>query len=174
MSVKEDNLPARVARSLFSYREDGRLVWQAKSAESANTLVGRVAGCVMPSTGYRVIRVFRTGYYEHRLIWLWHHGEWPDGEIDHINGDKTDNRIGNLRVVTRTQNQQNTKRFVTNRTGIKGVAFIAAKNRYRASIGYERKRIILGEFKTIEEASAAYAAAAATHHAGFQRQEHGQ
>lgn len=175
MSEKEMLLDHARVRSLFHYDASaGRLVWARKISPFSSVPVGRVAGTLVPVCGYRAIRIDKRGYYEHRLIWFWHHGKWPDGEIDHVNGVKTDNRIENLRVASREQNQQNTKLFATNRTGAKGVAFISSRNRYRASIGYQRKRVILGEFKTIDEARAAYAAAAATHHAGFQRQEHGQ
>ena len=87
-------------------------------------------------------------YYIHRLAWLWVYGEWPSGQIDHINRNPKDNRIANLRVATDGENKQNSgpnKRGYT-KHGLK----------YRAQIGTNRTKEYLGSFDTPEEAHAQY------------------
>lgn len=97
----------------------------------------------------------------HRVAWLLHFGFWPDQELDHINGIKDDNRISNLREVTHAENMQNrTKAMRSSSTGVLGVK--PFRNGYIARIQRFGKRQHLGVFKTIEEASSAYRAAAIT------------
>lgn len=105
---------------------------------------------------YSYIRVDRTSYLAHRLAWLITYGEWPVGDIDHINGNKQDNRIANLRLATRSQNCANTR--CRSKVGLKGVVKI--KNRYRAQITVKRKPVYLGLFDTPADAHRAYVAAA--------------
>jgi hypothetical protein len=125
---------------------------------------GVAAGNALP-TGRR-IRIDRREYKAHRLAWLYINGTWPRGEIDHRNGDPTDNRWLNLRDATHSQNLGNCKRRVDNTAGAKGVARSAAKQeRWRAHFRGE----YLGSFGTREEASAAYAKAAAEYFGEFMR-----
>lgn len=125
---------------------------------------GKVAGAIN-NLGYRLIRVDNRLYRAHRLAWLYVHGEWPAGEIDHINGKRDDNRIENLRDVTVSVNQQNRKRAAANgSTGLLGVS--TAKARYRAAIALDGASFYLGSFDTAEEAHEAYLAAKRKMHAG--------
>lgn len=121
--------------------------------------VGDAAGCVEPR-GYIVLRVQRRKYYAHRLAWLWCHGELPsDGaDIDHINGDKSDNRICNLRLATRAQNNQNQKRRVC-ASGLKGAHMTKGKWTSRITRP-DGKQVYLGTFASKEDAHQAYVVAA--------------
>lgn len=106
--------------------------------------------------GYIGIRVDYQRYLAHRLAWLHVYGEWPASEIDHINGDKTDNRICNLRLATRAENNANTR--CRAKSGFKGV--VLTKYGYRAAITINNRFKYLGLFKTPEEAHEAYCCAA--------------
>jgi hypothetical protein len=166
----------------FEYREDGRLIWKRRSEtdfpskKSARSWLaryaGRVAGTVAKgrSWQYRMVKLFRVGYYEHRIIWEMHHGPIPDGmEIDHENGHQLDNRRSNLRLATRQQNQFNTKIRRTNRSGIKGVSIHEPSGKWRSSIKVGGAAVSLGYFRDKEEAAAAYAAASKKYHGQFGR-----
>ena len=111
--------------------------------------------------------VDRIVYRAHRLIWLMYHGQWPPQEIDHINGDRADNRIVNLRLATASQNRANSKVYKTNRCGFKGVAR-TPYGRWVARIHFEKTKY-LGTFDTPEEAHAAYVRAAQAAHGIFAR-----
>ena len=96
---------------------------------------------------------------------------WPTIHVDHINRDGLDNRRANLRLATGAQNQWNRKTGINNTTGAKGVAIFNNRGKifYRARITLHRKRISLGLFETVEEASAAYEVAAKEMHGEFAR-----
>jgi hypothetical protein len=127
------------------------------------------AGCLEKKNGYRVINLYGRTYKAHRLAWLTTYGEWPSGQIDHINGDIDDNRIDNLRIATPSQNMWNSRKPKNNTSGIKGVSCISTEQRWTASIKVLRKSKTLGWFKTKEEAAAAYRAAALKYHGEFAR-----
>lgn len=105
--------------------------------------------------GYRNVVVDGSHYDAHRLIWMWQYGADPgDLEVDHINGDGHDNRLCNLRLVTQSENQRNTKLYKNNKTGVPGVYKVKVKNGYvyRVRIMHNEKWLYLGTFKTLEEA----------------------
>lgn len=103
-------------------------------------------------------------YLLHRLIWMMQHGEWPDGEIDHINRIRTDNRISNLRICTNAENKQNLSLRSNNTSGYTGVSYWKAMGKWRADITVNHKIKHLGRFDTPEEAYSAYLAAKAELH----------
>ena len=118
------------------------LIWRFNRG---NGRVGKVAGYVH-STGYRRTKINGVEHPIHRLIWLWVYGEWPQGEIDHINGDRTDNRVQNLRDVTTSINQRNAKKRNDNTTGIAGVGWSKRHKKWTVRIMRDGERIFLGYF----------------------------
>lgn len=153
-------------KQLLAYEPDtGALRW--KVAESRRVNVGDIAGHVEPR-GYVWISVRGHKIVAHRVAWAYVHGAWPSGEVDHINGDKGDNRISNLRDVSKSENMRNRKGAKqNNRLGILGVHFETRRNRFVAQIqADDKRRVYLGSYKTAEEASAAYCAARELYHPG--------
>jgi len=126
---------------------------------------GLRAGVIRP-TGYRQLVVDRRAYYEHCLAFLYMTGQWPECEIDHINGVRHDNRWGNLRQVSKQQNAWNkTKLDARNTHGLKGVR--RNKKKFMAMISLHGKEVYLGSYATAEAAHAAYCSAAREHHGEF-------
>jgi len=117
--------------------------------------IGQIAGCIAHD-GYRIIKVDGNQYPAHRLAWLYVNGRWPTGMLDHTNGDKLDNRIGNLREATSQQNNWNKKMKATNTSGFIGVT--VRTNTYQAKIKKDGESIFIGSFKTPEDAHEAYKA----------------
>lgn len=116
-------------------------------------------------SGYIRAVILGQAYFAHRLAWLYVYGEWPKGEIDHINGDKTDNRICNLRDTTVSVNQQNQKKAHSdNSTGYLGVTKMG--NRWRAMITVSGNVIRLGMFDSPETAHQVYLEAKRKLHSG--------
>ena len=136
----------------LDYR-DGHL-WWVKS-RSNRVKIGQQFGCYH-HTGYRQGRLKGKIYLEHRLIWLYHYGEWPKDQIDHINGIKIDNRIGNLRECTIQQNQFNRKSEKDSSSQYKGVSWCKLSKKWLAKYYYKSKRYYLGLFETEEDAAKAY------------------
>ena len=132
---------------------------------------GKVAGGPWRIRGltYRKIWVLGYQHLAHRLAWLYVHGKWPDNEIDHRNGDGTDNRLKNLRDATRGQNSTNSPAQKHSKTGLRDVHFHPKAGKYRAQICKNLKITHLGYFETAEEAHRAYLAAAAVLHGEFVR-----
>lgn len=114
---------------------------------------GKVAGTSQP-IGYRVIIIQRTHQYAHRLAWVYVHGVWPV-MIDHINGDKSDNRIANLRSVTRRENLKNSALRPSNTSGVSGVSWLKRRKRWQARIMVDNLQISLGVFHDFNDAVAA-------------------
>jgi hypothetical protein len=162
-------LTADRVRYLLHYNpETGHFVWLLD--RSGTKRAGRRAGCLRPD-GYRFIATDGGGYYEHRLAWLYVTGEWPAARLDHINGQRDDNRFENLRVASLSENMRNRKTNYTSTTGLKGVQ-PRKSGRWAARIMVDGgRRIHIGTFDTAEEAHAAYCVAAERHHGEFARVE---
>ena len=142
------DLTVDLLNELFEYgKETGKLYWKV-ARQRGN--VGDEVGCDN-GRGYLVTRINNKNYRLHRVIFLMHKGYLPK-TLDHVNGDRADNRIENLRAVTRSQNQHNRKLNKNNTSGYKGVSFNARLKLWKASICLEGKRIHLGCYKTPEEA----------------------
>ena len=157
--------------SLLDYSPDtGEFRWRKRSGSGRSNAgwnaryVGKVAGS-LNQTGYRQIKIDGRMHCAHKLAWLWGTGEWPSGELDHINRCRDDNRVENLRPATRSQNCSNTKLHKSNTTGFRGVC--AHRGRWEASIGRDGKRYYLGAFRDKADAAAAYDRAARAVHGDF-------
>lgn len=125
--------------------------------------VGKKTGCVSKS-GYVVISIKNKVYYAHRLAWLYVYGEIPRGQIDHVNQDKTDNSIKNLRQATSSENMQNianAKRH--SKTMLKGIE-LHQNGKYRAYITINKKKIHLGYHSSKEAAIKARKEGEFVHH----------
>ena len=112
-------------------------------------------GCDRP-LGYKAIMISGATYLAHRLAFFYVHQRWPIGDIDHINGDTSDNRIANLREVDRSTNQHN--RVIpnkTNKTGFLGV-YRQATGKYAALLQVRKEKIYFGGFDKPEDAQKAY------------------
>lgn len=114
---------------------------------------GQTAGTTRKNS-YVIIRVDYVQYYAHRLAWLYMNGRLPVEQIDHINRVKNDNRWANLREATQKQNGENRPPIIGTRSGVTGVTKHLRDNLWVARITHNRKKITLGYFKTIEEATA--------------------
>ncbi len=159
-----------VLRQFLRYDDEtGILYWRERGADgmvacfrySAERMArtwnsrhaGRPAGHVNRQ-GYVKVLLQGQIHSAHRIVLAMKHGAWPEGEVDHINGDKADNRISNLRVVTHQQNARNRPLRRDNMSGVSGVGLFRGK--WRASIkGDSNEPIFLGEFDTLEDAAEA-------------------
>lgn len=151
-----NTITAERLREVLDYNpETGIFVWRFRPNVSARA--GKIAGCVSIN-GYIKVNSGSKTYFAHRLAWLYVHGVWPKEYIDHINGDKADNRIDNLREATPAQNCQNLRRATSAcLSGILGVSKREYGYSAHITIGYKTRN--LGKYATIEEAQAAYLAA---------------
>lgn len=141
----------------------GVFTWVASPSQYTN---GRVAGSI-DEYGYRRISIAGHFHKAHRLAWFSVHGRWPEGEIEHINGVRDDNRIDNLRVATRAMNTQNTRVRRDNKAGLAGASFYSPTGKWKAQIKASGKTLHLGYFDNARDAHEAYMAAKVKHHAGF-------
>lgn len=106
--------------------------------------------------GYNQAKIWGNRYLAHRVAWVMHYGKQPKFWLDHINGNRSDNRIENLREVNATENGLNRPENKNNRTGLKGVTLDSVTNRYSARIRLGDNKYYLGMFATAELAHAAY------------------
>ena len=165
--AKADLTAARLRDVLHYEAATGIFTWVRPTGRRAKT--GDIAGSA-EGRGYWAIRIDSVRYKAHRLAWLYQNGEWPRGDIDHINGDRRDNRIANLREASRSTNIQNLRSAKShNRAGLLGVVLDLSKKtdkKYTARIVYGGRQHSLGYYNTPEEAHAAYLEAKRKHHPG--------
>lgn len=145
-------LTAERVRDCLSYcPENGVFVW-VKPPKEHKRLAGTVAGCV--STGYVMIKFDGIGYKAHRLAWLYVYGSMPEVGVDHKDGNPLNNRLGNLRLATQSQNGANAARKAGKATP-KGVRRLPS-GRYQARIRHAEKLRTIGTFNSPEAAAQAY------------------
>lgn len=118
---------------------------------------GKIAGSVDKYTGYRYIRINGKNYAAHRLAWLYKFSVWPKNEIDHINQNRLDNRVENLRDVTIRENAHN-RVYYNDTNNLIGTYFNKYKNKWESSISINNKKYYIGKYNTKVEASEAYLA----------------
>jgi len=156
VSEKEKVITQLRVRELFKYSViSGKLV--RKINVSSNAKAGDIIESVTNTDGYVYVGIDGYTYAAHRIIWLYVHGTFPKGQIDHINHNRTDNRIENLRVVTNRENHQN--RAIKNKSGHTGVTLDDKKNRWKSQVSILGKTRCIGTYKTVEEAICARKAA---------------
>ncbi|KPL67431.1 hypothetical protein SZ64_04515 [Erythrobacter sp. SG61-1L] len=167
--------PALLRRLLRYEPETGKLYWLARTADSwpdappskrqawNSQFAGKETFRTCGSHGYQAGPIMgRTGFLAHRIAWAIVYGEWPT-EIDHINGDRCDNRLENLRMVSRRTNTKNRRLLASNRSGAHGVYWARHAGKWRAEIKSETGRIHLGYFTSKIDAIAARRAAEREH-----------
>lgn len=150
----------------------GNFYWKVSKG---NIVKGSKAGYLNTKSagskeGYISIRLFGTQYYAHRLAYLYMLGTFPEAEIDHIDGNHSNNSWENLRDATRSENTRNTKIRSDNTSGIKGVGKHKQTGLWRARVVIEGREIHLGLFATIKEAEQAVIAGRKLHHGQFHLQ----
>ena len=138
--------PQKKLQELFDYK-DGQLYWKERIKSDID--ISKPAGYILKD-GYRAIQIKGKKYKAHRLIWKYQHGKDPKEFIDHIDGNRLNNNMENLREATRQQNGFNRGPQKNNKLGIKGVS--KNGNKYIATIFINGKVKYLGVFNTIEEA----------------------
>lgn len=173
-------------RQLLSYDpETGKLFWKERGPEWFRDTEGRTAkhACKnwnaryaglkafisVDAHGYLIGAINNVKYKAHRVIWAMIHDAWPDGDVDHINSDRRDNRSANLRAADRSQNMRNRGATKRNSTGLKGVCWDAGKRKWLAQIKVNGRNKHLGRYDTPEEAHAAYVNASVRDHGEFAR-----
>jgi hypothetical protein len=140
-------------KELFSYESStGVLVWKYRPEFHFETnraflvfnsqYAFKVAGC-LGSCGYHVVGVDGKKLYSHRVCYALYHGKWPKNQIDHIDGDRTNNKISNLRDIGAKENQRNRRINNNNKTGLTGVRWDKDRGAFRATIKVNYKTIHL-------------------------------
>lgn len=164
----QTKITAQVLREVLTYfPESGDFFWRERDAtwfssefrggSEGNcarwnaTWAGKKAGFIDNSDGYHKIAILGNRIASHRLAWLYMTGEWPIN-IDHINGDRADNRWINLRNVSKVENNKNKRRSVNNSSGTTGVSWNSAMKKWHSQISHLGKRKHLGFFEDLEEA----------------------
>jgi hypothetical protein len=144
---------------VLSYSDQtGLFKWIKKTSIRCSDIVGHKT-----KSGYIVIRIDGRLYRAHQLAWMYVYKQFPIKFIDHINLVRDDNRICNLRLVTKKQNSENRVNKNTS-TGIRGIIWDKQRKKYAAYISQNNKTIGLGRFDLIEDAKNAYANAAKIYH----------
>ena len=182
--MAEQQLPSpSVLRNILRYDPDlGLLFWRPRSADMFDNRNGEASrrasawntkhageeafrNCAV--YGYRTGSIFNKSYRAHRVAWAIYYGEWPSKEVDHINNVRDDNRIINLRLACRAENNRNTRPVINSSSRFLGVSWNRKTKVWHASIRAGGKQRHLGCFRDEVDAARAYDAAAAKHHGEF-------
>ena len=162
MANRADITP-ELLRQLLRYEpETGKLFWKPRTVDlfkdmrCFNSWTARFSGkealTARNTKGYYVGTILGNDYSAHRAAWTLYHGFWPVGDIDHINGNPSDNRASNLRDVSRTENCKNAKISTNNKSGVTGVSYWRRGNKWRVQIKSENKVIHIGYYKNFQDA----------------------
>lgn len=147
------SLTPEMVRHWLAYDpETGLITWRIPTLSGKKA--GDPAGSLRPE-GYMHIRVCGCQPMAHRVAWLLYYGDWPDGNLDHIDGIRSNNAISNLRLVSRSQNQKNKARCRRNKSGCVGVRWDKTLDAWLASITSEGKQIYLLSTRSLIDAAAA-------------------
>ena len=161
-----DSFHARLTAALNYDAETGIFTWS--STMTGNAKKGSVAGNIL-NNGYIRISVFGKRYLAHHLAWAYCYGKLPTENMDHINGNKGDNRICNLRLASQSQNMMNQGLRSDNTSGYKGVYYRHRLKKWQAMISVNGKRKTLGHYSTPELAYEAYKKEAVLNYGDYAR-----
>jgi hypothetical protein len=165
-----DDFPAHELPGLFSYKEDtGELIYKPRPDQRPQwnrKFAGKIAGTIN-DRGYVIICIYGKDFRAHRIIWAIKTGEWPDFEVDHENLVKSDNRWGNLRHATHSQNNCNKGAQSNNKSGYKGVSWCKVMKAWVASIRFAGVTTKIGYRGDPAEAHELYRAEALRLHGDF-------
>lgn len=153
-------------KNLLEYCE-GKLFWKTRGYGNAPIKAGSIAGSIC-SRGYIRIKLKNKNYLAHRLIFLIHHGYMPDF-VDHVDGDKSNNNIENLREANRATNGWNRKPYANNKTGIKNIKLSKNSKSWLVNINVNKQRIYCGSFDDLELADLVAQEARDLYHGRFAR-----
>lgn len=157
--MRREDLTAEYMRRAFDYDPEAGVLTRFYDGKV-------LKGIPVGGDGRRLLEVLGRRHMVYRLCWLHYYGHWPNGSIDHINGDPTDNRIANLRDVTHEVNMQNRRKpSRTNKTGYLGVS--PHQGKFVAGLSVDGRRRYLGIFDTPEAAHEAYLREKRKLHAGM-------
>jgi hypothetical protein len=156
-TLQEQKVTGTLLDMFLSYNPDTGMFIRKLSTNSKSRAGDYVT--VKNDEGYIIVTVMGARLRAHRVAWVWMTGRWPELDIDHINGDRSDNRFLNLRQATRSQNLQNAGLRLSNKTGHKGVHFCHERQKYVAQIKINKWPKVLGRFQTLEAAIEARQAA---------------
>ncbi len=148
-------------KELFDYK-DGRLYWRVCVGRSVvAALVGQ-----KQNRGYLAVNIGYKKYLVHRIIFLWHHGYFPK-ELDHIDGNRSNHNIENLRPSTSSENNYNMGMRSDNTSGVKGVSWNKARRKWHAYVAINRRRVFSVYYDTLTQAEQAVKVARIKHHGAF-------
>ena len=175
MTRARDDLAVEYVRSAFTYdANSGDLFWKDRADQQPQwngKFQGRRAGTIN-DRGYVIVAIGGRDYRAHRLAWAIVTGEWPLGEMDHVNLNKADNRWANLRLATHSQNNQNKRAQSNNTSGFKGVSFCRVTRSWVARMKIGERYEVLGRSAAPEGARDLYQSAAAAQRGEFHHPEH--
>lgn len=144
--------------------ETGIIRWKKKPRQGVS--IGNIVG-TLHHTGYWQLVLKRKTYFAHRVIWFIAKGYWPDNQIDHIDGNKLNNAISNLREATQQQNLCNQSKPKHNTSGYKGVTWNKQMSKWQAQIKNNKKLVYLGLYHDKWNAAVAYNEAAVKYHGPY-------
>jgi hypothetical protein len=144
---KDEILTQEYLKSILDYNLDtGVFTWKVNKAKRIK--IGDIAGWL--SDGYKKIEINDKQYTAHRLAWLYVNGEMPKDLIDHIDNDRSNNKISNLRESTHQTNSENYKTPKTNKSGVKNVSWYKSLNKWVVSISVRKTKKTIGYFDDLE------------------------
>lgn len=145
--------------NVFRYdQESGKFFWLITPTNNKAS-AGDEAGSIKSKSGYCNLRYKGKDYLAHRAAWFFVHGRLPTNQIDHINRNRSDNRIENLRECTPSQNQKNQSINKKNTSGCSGVTWQASRNKYLVTVCVSGKRMNMGRYSDLHDAVRARKAA---------------
>ncbi len=165
MNMREKLSLVRLKELLSYSPETGAFTWlKNRGRITAGDFAGN-----LDTRGYVRIIIDGKKYRAHRLAWLYTHGKWPEDQIDHVNGNCSDNRLENLREATCSQNNFNKPLQKNNTSGVKGVYWHKGKQRWTAMCRVNGKRFTVGTFIELEKAAEAIRDFRKANHGSFAR-----